>query len=427
MKLLEFEQLLKRTIGLDAATIGSSTVARAVRARMSACEVVDTRIYWELVGKSSGELQALAEAVVVAETWFFRDREAFAALARIANNEWLPNHPDEDMRLLSLPCASGEEPYSMAMALLDSAFPMSRFSIDAVDISAQAVTHARRGVYGRNSFRGVELEFRDRHFEATEHGHRVKDAVRRSVRFQHGNLLASGFLPGTEVYDIIFCRNLLIYFDRQTQDRAVQVLQRLLTADGVLFVGPSEAGLLLSHAFVPAKMPLAFAFRKAGALERTTARMSAHRMEEPAATRKKARPVAVPNRPPKFAVPVVAGGAPVAPPEPPTSFALGIEQASLLADQGRFVEAAKSCEEHLRTHGPSPEAFHLMSLIQAAAGNLTESAEYCRKTLYLDPNHTQSLVDLALLLEKQGDKAGAKIIGDRARRAANRKATQDGK
>ena len=422
----EFEQLLKGTIGLDAATIGSSTVARAVRARISACGVVDARTYWELVSASSSELQALAEAVVVTETWFFRDREAFAALARVAHSEWLPTRPEGRLRLLSLPSASGEEPYSMAMALLDSAFPIDRFCIDAVDISAQALTQARRAVYGRNSFRGVELGFRERHFEATQHGYRVNDAVRRPVRFHNGNLLAVGFLPGAEVYDMIFCRNLLIYFDHQTQDRAVQVLQRLLTANGVLFVGPSEAGLLLRHAFVPAKMPLAFAFRKVAAVERATARMSV--MENSSARRGIARPFAAANRSAlESAMSIVADRSPVASSESATSFAIGIEQASLLADQGRLVEAAKCCEEHLRTHGPSPEAFHLMSLIRAAAGNLAESAEYCRKTLYLDPNHTQSLVDLALLLEKQGDKAGAKVMGDRALRAAHRRGSQDGK
>jgi len=413
MMLAKFEQLLKRTMGLDATLVGSSTVARAVRARASACGVGDTRTYWELVSASATELQALAEAVVVAETWFFRDREAFAAMTRVAHKDWLPIHPEGVLRLLSLPCSSGEEPYSMAMALLESAFPANRYCIDAVDISARALTRARCAVYGKNSFRGVELGFRDRHFEATQHGYRVSDAVRGPVRFHHGNLLAADFLPGA-VYDMIFCRNLLIYFDRGTQDCAVRVLQRLLTANGVLFVGPSEAGLLLSHDFVSAKVPLAFAFRKVDAVERTTARVSALPIEELLARRSIAPPLGVQGSSAPVSLQSAVNSAPA------------IEQASLLADQGRLVEAAKCCEEHLRAHGPSTEAFHLMGLIRAAAGNLVESAEYYRKTLYLDPNHTQSLVHLALLLEKQGDKAGAKVLSDRVRRLDRRKGSQHG-
>ena len=350
----EFEQLLKRTIGLDAASVGSSTVARAVRARMSACAVVDSRTYWELVSASPAELQALAEAVVVAETWFFRDREAFAAMARVAHNDWLPTHPEGVLRLLSLPCSSGEEPYSMAMALLDSAFPANRCCIDAVDISVQALTHARRAVYGKNSFRGADLGFRDRHFEATPHGYRVSDAVRQPVRLHQGNLLAEDFLPGTEIYDMIFCRNLLIYFDRLTQERAIRVLQRLLTASGVLFVGPSEAGLLLSHDFVSAKVPRAFAFRKVGAVERTAARAPVLPIVEPPPARRRLAPPRVAPNALALAIPIVARQSPDAALEAATGLALGFEQASLLADQGRLVEAAKCCEEHLRSSGPSP-------------------------------------------------------------------------
>ena len=98
----------------------------------------------------------------------------------------------------------------------------------------------------------------------------------------------------------------------------------------------------------------------------------------------------------------------------------------MLADQGRLIEAAKSCKEHLRTHGPSAPTLHLLGLISSAASNLPDAAEYFRKTLYLDPNHTQSLIHLALLLEKQGDKAAAKVLNDRVRRLGRRKEKRHG-
>src|SRR5207249_345639 len=216
--------------------------------RLLACELQETHAYWERVRASEAELQELIEAVVVPETWFFRDREAFAALALTVYEDWLGAHPEDDLRLLSLPSSTGEEPYSMAMALLDAGFPANRFRVDAVDISARALARAGHAVYGKNSFRGNELGFRDRHFEATTHGYRLSDAVRRQVQFQQGNLLAAGFLPGVESYDVIFCRNVLIYFDRAAQDRALTVLVRLLTPKGVLFVAPSETGLLIRGA-----------------------------------------------------------------------------------------------------------------------------------------------------------------------------------
>ena len=122
---------------------------------------------------------------------------------------------------------------------------------------------AERAVYGKNSFRGNELDFRERYFEATTQGYRLSDVVRRQAQFQLGNLFAADFLPDVESYDVVFCRNLLIYFDRATQDRAIKILERLLRPQGVLFVAPSETGLLLSHDFISMNLPLAFAFRKA--------------------------------------------------------------------------------------------------------------------------------------------------------------------
>ena len=87
-----------------------------------------------------------------------------------------------------------------------------------------------------------------------------------------------------------------------------------------------------------------------------------------------------------------------------------------LADQGHFVEAATSCAEYLRQHGPSAAAFHLMGLVRDATGNQPEAADYYRKALYLEPNHYVTQIHLALLMEKQGDTAGAKVLRNRARR-----------
>ncbi|HSI37884.1 MAG TPA: CheR family methyltransferase [Methylotenera sp.] len=425
MDYAEFEGLLKQAMGLDAASIGSSAIERAVQMRMLACELNDMLAYWELVQTSTTELQALIEAVVVPETWFFRDREAFAALARMAYEEWLRTHTGAVMRLLSLPCSSGEEPYSMAMALLDAGFPASLFQIDAVDISARVLTHAKRAVYGKNSFRGNYLDFRDRYFEDTAHGHRLSDAVRQQVHFHQANLFAPNFLPGTEIYDMIFCRNLLIYFDRATQDNAVHVLQRLLKAKGTLFVGPSETGLILSHDFVSAKVPLAFAFRKADAAVPATARAPA-----PVIRPSDRHPISTPNKhafaasklsPQKHGV----SGQVLRPsmlPTPVVKLDGGVEEAAALADQGRLVEAAKSCEEHMRKQGPSPQAFYLLGLIRDASGNAPEAIQYYRKALYLDPNHQDSLAQLAFLLEKQGDAKGAQVLRNRVTRSETKHA-----
>jgi len=416
MALADFENLLKQTMGLDVASIGSSAIERAVQKRLLACELQETHAYWERVRASEAELQELIEAVVVPETWFFRDREAFAALALMVYEEWLPTHPEGYLRLLSLPSSTGEEPYSMAIALLDTAFPANRFRIDAVDISARALARAGHAVYGKNSFRGNELGFRDRHFEATAHGYRLSDAVRRQVQFQQGNLLAAGFLPGVESYDVIFCRNVLIYFDRAAQDRALTVLVRLLTPQGVLFVAPSETGLLLSHNLIPAKMPRAFAFHKAGVIAREPKPKAARPVKRSSAQHQVVPPVLAlcpTHAPPAIASAVTQPHRSI---DRAAEHEVGIDEATRLADRGRFVEATACCEAHLRQHGPSANTFHLMGLVSDATGKQPEASDYYRKALYLDPNHHEALIHLALLMEKKGNTAGAQLLRNRARR-----------
>jgi chemotaxis protein methyltransferase WspC len=414
----QFEGLLKQAMGLDAASIGTPSVERAVQERLAACKL-DAHTYLERVRSSETELQALIEAVVVPETWFFRDREAFNALSRFANDEWLPAHVHGMLRVLSLPCSTGEEPYSMAMALLDSGFPANRFGIDAVDISERALSRAAHATYGRNSFRGQDLAFRDRHFETTPEGHRLNDAVRRHVKFHHANLFDPGFLPGVGIYDFVFCRNVLIYFDRATQDQAVRVLDRLLSPKGVLFVAPSETGLLMSHSFASAKIPLAFAFRKAPAMvgpakpALARPRLSAapkagtrvSKLSKPPRPRS-LKPTRIPSKKP----------APRRASLPPA----GLAEAALLADQGKLAPAMKVCEAHLESHGPSASAFHLLGVISDASGNRKAAAEFYRKALYLDPSHQEALFHLALLLDAQGDTAGANAARARAQRIAQK-------
>jgi chemotaxis protein methyltransferase WspC len=290
------------------------------------------------------------------------------------------------------------------MALLDSGFPPQRFHIDAIDISLRAIAYARRGQYGKNSFRTSDLAFRDRHFEPLSRGFRVNADVRRQVQFRHGNLLASGWLHGAHGYHMIFCRNVLIYFDRPTQDRAIEVLGRLLTDAGLLFVGPSETGLLLDHGYVSGEMPLAFAFRHPAAAVRATKQV---RKTTPAAGPANAtvRPFAKPHATEKpTEEPVLT---------PPSHW---IDAARRLADQGDLAAALTCCELNLAKQPATAEGLHLAGMLHDAAGHLRQATEHYRKALYLDPRHHDALVHLAVALTKEGDSRGAQRLLDRANR-----------
>jgi chemotaxis protein methyltransferase WspC len=388
MPALEIEQLLRDTIGLDAGSIGRPTLDRAILERRNACGAADVRAYAAQVCSSKEELQALIEAVVVPETWFFRDPGAFDALSAVVRHGALPM-ATEPLRLLSVPSSTGEEPYSMAMALLDAGVPSARFQVDAMDISLRALERAAAAVYGRNSFRGSGTAGREHHFETASGGKRVCQRVRRQVRFRHGNLLQLPYLPGRDRFDVIFCRNLLIYFDRSVQDRAIAALGALLKPEGLLFVGSSEGGLALSHDYVSAKLPMAFAFRRPQVARPTRV---VPRPAAPAAAPPSARPVA-----------------PVMP-------AISLDDARSLADHGQLDKAVALCDAHLDLHGPSAAAYCLLGVVRDAGGQADEAEACYRKALYLDPRHADAVTRLALLVERRGGVDEAKVLRNRARR-----------
>ena len=392
----EIVELLRQTMGLHSASIGSTLIERAICARMESCGVAKAVDYLRLVRESSAEWTALVESVVVSETWFFRDREPFRVLAGLVDREWLLTHPAGSVRLLSIPCSTGEEPYSMAMALLEAGIPEGRFQIDAIDISTAAISQAGRAEYGKNSFRGKDLSFRARHFQAKDKSWTPSARVKSCVRFQAGNILDGHCLTQPGAYDFIFCRNLLIYFDRPTQERVVRKLHGLLSSNGVLFTGSAEVPIVTRGGFVSAKLPLSFACRKAPA-------------------EKIPLPAPPPPRPVAFQAEATTRMISIAPPSaaPPPA---DLGQARQLADAGKFDEAEQICERYLRERGVCAEAYYLLGLVHDAAGSESEAGEFYRKALYLEPNHYETLLQWASLSEKNGDNAHARILNERAER-----------
>ncbi|MEH2273138.1 MAG: CheR family methyltransferase [Nostoc sp.] len=112
------EALLKSKIGLDANSIGADAIASAIYQRMADCGITDIAHYLGKLQVSSQEWEALIDTVIVPETWFFREPESFALLKHYVLSEWLPKNPQGVLRVLSVPCATGEEPYSIAIALV---------------------------------------------------------------------------------------------------------------------------------------------------------------------------------------------------------------------------------------------------------------------------------------------------------------------
>jgi chemotaxis protein methyltransferase WspC len=408
-----FFDFLKERIGLDVTSVGPAIIERAVRQRSVAAQAASTDEYWLILQGSRDEQQALIEAVIVPETWFFRYPESFATLAKLASKRLGEINNLRALRILSLPCSTGEEPYSIAMALLDAGLKPHQFKVDGMDVSPLSVDKARRALYGKNSFRGDDIAFRDRHFIAEGDGYRLDPRVQEQVRLQVGNLLDPALLAGEPPFDFVFCRNLLIYFDQPTQKQVFEVLKRLTHDDGVLFIGPAEGSLLGRLGMRSIGIAQSFAFSRQGAAE-----------PEPLPTFVPT-PLPVPqplrNRP---TAPVRSRPFAAVVPLAPVPKSSGADTAVLLANiaglanEGKSAEAKAACDSYLRSHEPVAQVFYWLGLLSDVAGNVLEAQGFYRKALYLEPQHPEALMHLAALLQAQGDAAGARRLQERAARSA---------
>ena len=401
------EAVLRDWIGLDATTIGTAAVERAIRTRMTAAGVADVATYAARVRSDAGERDLLVEEVVVGESWFFRDQQVFAFVADVAaTRASLPGRGP--VRVLCAPCAGGEEPYSVAMALLDAGLTPAQFTIDAVDVSRAALARAARGRYSANAFRNADCSFRDRWFTADGSGAVLAATVRDCVAFSQANVVDESFTDGRAPYDVIFCRNLLIYLTTEARGRIEAALDRLLTRDGVLVLGAAEPPILKGD-WLPAGTAAVFAMRRG---VRPVALQAAPNVR----TGTRRPPPPPPPREPAAAPP------PAVDPPPPT-LADVLAEAGALANRQRHAEAIELCERCRQRLAPAPELFFLMGMLHQATGDLDRAEGCLHKTLYLDAAHDEALLALALLATRRGDVRMAETYRQSAARVLARKET----
>jgi len=378
-------ETLRSHAGIDAAQTGEVSLRKEIRRAIDACQHPQ-----RLLDTSSREWKAVLESSLVSETWFFRNMEAFAALAEWVAGTWVPAHPGVCLRVLSLPCATGEEPFSIAMCLLEAG--LASFKIRAGDISENSLAVAREAAYRRNSFRSGFDESRfGKYFETLSGGsRRVSDEIRGMVDFQMMNLAdPSALLPQS---DVIFCRNALIYLTGETQRAVVARLHAVLSDNGLLFLGPVEPPVALQCGFATAGFPMAFAcVKNAGGLEAIP----------PADIRTFRRPVR-PRPVQKKTSPPSRTASATRPPTPVPAAPIddSLEAARALADAGE-EESADAMLDRLAASA-DPDFFCLRGVVSGALGRTDLAEAYYRKAIYLDPSHQEALAHLTLLLELAG-------------------------
>ncbi|MGA9772571.1 MAG: protein-glutamate O-methyltransferase CheR [Blastocatellia bacterium] len=196
------------------------------------------------------EFDALLDVVAIHETYFFREKRQLTAFSQRIIPELARS--SRAIRIWSAGCSTGEEAYTIAMLLAEDELLDGRSEVVASDLSNRVIESGRRAVYGQSSFRTTEPQFQERYFEQAGHGlWRVNAALRSTVRFEQSNLvgLTEKTLAADDGFDVIFCRNVLMYFDNDAVKKALKTISSLLKNGGYLLLGHAESLLPAGSGF----------------------------------------------------------------------------------------------------------------------------------------------------------------------------------
>jgi chemotaxis protein methyltransferase CheR len=198
------------------------------------------------------ELSAVVDILTVNETYFFREMNQLRAFSEEICDEMIKQKKNEKkFRIWSAGCSSGEEPYTLAMLLLEKGNMFSGFDIEIMgsDINRRVLQTARKGVYRKNSFRATDEYYIKKYFEPDEDGFRIKDEVKELVNFNYLNLLDPIKVKLIGLMDVILCRNVLIYFHPDSKKKLVLNFFQRLNDGGYLLLGHAESLINISTSF----------------------------------------------------------------------------------------------------------------------------------------------------------------------------------
>jgi chemotaxis protein methyltransferase CheR len=212
------------------------------------------------------ERARLATCLTNNETYFYRELPQLQVLADtvLRNIRDRKGESDRRLRLLSAGCSSGEEAYTLAMIVYDSGLFFWNWDVEitGMDVDPSALDKARRAVYHPNSFRSIHPSIVEKHFVKEPGGARVKDSIRKLVRFQSGNIVDPASYAGLAPLDAIFCRNVLIYFSDAMILKVVTLFHEALAPGGYLFLGHAESLSRITDALTPVRVQGAMGYQK---------------------------------------------------------------------------------------------------------------------------------------------------------------------
>ncbi|MET0286866.1 MAG: CheR family methyltransferase [Polyangiales bacterium] len=392
------DQLIRERTGIATGHHQNDSEQRVFGRAMQRAGVTDEAVFLALLQRDTKTFDDLIADLTVPETYFFRDPPHYEMLRR----EVLPailrqRGPGDVLEVWSAGCATGEEPYSLAM-LLEQELLGERSQVLGSDVSIRALARAKRALYSRWSLRATTELQQKRYFEQVGREYRLAPRIRKKARFIQHSLSAEVYpRPGSRAFgfDLILCRNVLIYFDPKATALVGQKLARALKDDGYLMLGPSDPVLEIDEWCDKVATPCGLLYRRRHMRESV-----------PQVRHWKPRTQRLSSLPPAS----LRSEPPAAPPALPVVTAPALdpmrEVRQLIAEHGPTV-AETGCRDLLAQH-PLHGALHLMhATLLLDLGRHEESERALRRALYLDRTLLVAQMLSATLAEQRGDQPGA--------------------
>lgn len=258
----KFRDCIYNASGIHFSSSNRTILESRLKERLRKSGISDIEEYYRQITSNEGEMKTLLDTVTTNLTRFFRNTAHFQAFEHYVIPELVKHKRpigDNTIRIWSAGCSTGEEPYSLAIVLKDILPPGFTYDITASDLSLKCLMTAKEGFYSDHKVNGVSEKYLQRYFEKKPNGYLVKEEIRNSVKFDYHNLK---FDSGQINLDMIFCRNVIIYFDEAAQNNVINKFYQSMNNHAYLFIGHSESLFGMDTKFEFLKTDYATMYRK---------------------------------------------------------------------------------------------------------------------------------------------------------------------
>ncbi len=384
----KIKNIIERKLGADIDLMGAKSIESAVLSEMKKSKADSIGEFEKLLRIDNDIYNSFIDEIIVPKTWFFRNKDSFLFLKEEVSKE-LKSNKDYFIKILSIPCSTGEEPYSIAATLFEAGLKKNQFHIDAMDISNKSISIAKNGVYLKKQSYFEEVDYSEKYIFEKDGSIMVDDILKDQITFFNANLLDVFGINNTK-YDVIFCRNVFIYLNQKSRNAVITNLKNKLAKNGMLFTGHAEINIFFNCGFIKVDSKNSFVCKIE---KRENKKTIIKKIKKVKVDRRKVDFTRVFKEKTKLVETLI---------EKKDGKFFSLQEIKSFADNGDYKQAMDLCESYLDMKNPNAEIYCIKGLIHQLQNDLDMAQKCFEKAIYLKPYYYDALLHMSILYEKKG-------------------------